>query len=185
MGAFLLSSGVPKYNMPPSHKLTTYTTDTWQRRQLAWGAAWRITAWGVALGALLGSIVGGAVFIGNGGLIPLGLLSGVIAGGALGLLEGIIIGSMLAMHVMRSRVVAPAGYQALAGQLSLTGVAIVYIVLSITILAVAGRPLDWAGASCLPLLVNVGAAWIASGRVALWMERTTEAHENAAGISSL
>lgn len=181
----MFSSSVPKYNMPPSHKLTTYTTDTRQRRQLAWGAAWRITAWGVALGALLGSIAGGAAFIGNGGLIPLGLLSGFVAGGALGLLEGIIIGSTIAMHVMRSRVVAPAGYQALVGQTSLTGVTIVYIVLSITILAVAGRPLDWAGASCLPLLINAGAAWIASGRVAAWMEGTTQAHETAAGISSM
>lgn len=172
--------------MPPSYKLTTPATNTLQRRQLAWGAAWRIAAWGIGMGAVLGGITGGMVFVGNGGyLLPLGLLSGVVAGGVLGLLEGVIIGSMLAIHMTRSVLVAPNGYQALAGRMSLTGVAIVYLLLSFGVLAVAGRPLDWAGASCIPFLVDAGAAWIASVRVAAWMERAMEAHANAVGKSQV
>lgn len=177
--------------MPPSYKLTAEADYTTHLRQLAWGAAWRITAWGVGLGAALGGIIGGVLFLssviggssGNGGIAVLaaGALFGAAMGGVLGLLEGMLIGGVLATNINRSRQLTPDKYMLVAGQASLAGVAIMYVLLTIGVTtAIAGDLLSWLGGSCLPLLVNAGAAWLASTRVATWMVSATEAYVEGA-----
>lgn len=168
--------------MPPSYKLASHTTNASQRRELAWGAAWRITAWGGCMGAVLGGIFGGVLLSGNGGsLVEVGLLAGAVAGSALGLVEGVIIGVVLALLIRRTPRMRVEDYQTMARRAGITGVAIVCLLLVIWAVTATGasNPLDWLVGSSILFLLNAAAAWAAGTRVAAWMVRATEAHASA------
>ncbi len=68
-----------------------------QALRLSWGIVWRMIAWGMCLGEILGAVYVTVVFvIGGSWLAPVGFLAGLAFDGLLGFFLGLVDGLVLA-----------------------------------------------------------------------------------------